>query len=77
MLLSRRCSIETHVGAAAGLADLVGVATDDDVGVHGVAGAVGNVSLLADPLAVLIGDLGAGDSGRENSPEDSGLHFYL
>ena len=67
---------DTHVGAAAGLARGTG-APDDNVGAQGVAGAVGGVWCFADVLAVLVLDLGTGDSsrGQDGADDGSGLHF--
>lgn len=65
----------TYVGATAGLADLVLVAADDDVGAERVAGAVGDVGLGTYVLAVLVLHLGMGAGrGRGQEEERVGLH---
>jgi len=65
----------TYIRAAAGLADAVGIAPDDDVGVEGGAGAVGDVGLGALVLAsgLVVVDLGAG-KGRRGGENEGGLH---
>lgn len=80
-MLERRLSspaVGTHVGAAAGCANFA-VTADDDVGAQGAASAVGGILLCADILAILVSDLGAGNSCRgQDGAEDGGrLHAVV
>jgi len=76
LLVKKGVRVETYVGATAGLTDSAG-ATDDDVGLKRLAGAVVHISDIAGEGAVagVVGDLGGGGSGQ--GEDNSALHLDL